>query len=346
MSKSPLPLILAGGAALLLLGGSRRKGPTRKIVEADFDVVYAPAQAPAEETPPPESLPSTHREVSDQEIGQMLLELGYQGYSPAAIMEFQKDWNSMMMWLWENNPQIDEDTPNYGPIDIDGKWGKKTESRAVRALKNVPPGERVAISLGDKIIEVDSFRDAVHKVWEYSENESSSIYESDYVGDGIKIYHFRAGNGSDGYYGELYLQDKDNPDKIITIHSLGIDGMISVDESISKFWRFRWEQFITFKDIIHRDRNDTSEIIKRLEDPAAYSGDGDIRIIDGPVWVELTPTAPVGSKETLKRVIDNMVSMLHKFTYPKYIKVRRPNGKLFFEGEFTPLKMPGNVERK
>lgn len=146
MTKSALPFLLAGGAALFFLGGKKKK-----------------------------TAPKTK---SAAEIKQILSDLGYDDSNveeaPArkdkVILRFQKDWNHMMMWLWEHNPNIDKYTPKYGVIAESGSWNPETDSRAARALANVPKGG-TSIIIDDQEIPVNNFRDMVQKAYSATLNE-------------------------------------------------------------------------------------------------------------------------------------------------------------------------------
>lgn len=176
MSNKTLPILVAGAAAIFLLGGksSKRKKKSKDSFDGyspatdGLEPEPAPGPGPAPGDPePPTPAPDPHRDV-----GQTLLELGYQGYSPISVAEFQKDWNEAMLWMYKYNPKISPSTPKYGTIGVDGVWGGETEARAMRALSNVPPGSGVEVEVFGKIIAVSSFRDMVHKIWAIAKSAS------------------------------------------------------------------------------------------------------------------------------------------------------------------------------
>lgn len=158
MSKSPIPLLMLGGAALLLIGG-RKARATTSSTPAPGATLH---EDPIPEKRAPSSSPSSVG-LSESGKNQLLIDLGYQGLHSNSIMAFQNDWNAMMVWLWDNNPNIDKNTPKYGLIGTDGKWGKITEARALRAIDHVPRGGTI-INIDDANFHVASFRDMVQKV--------------------------------------------------------------------------------------------------------------------------------------------------------------------------------------
>jgi len=161
MAKSPIPLLILGGAALFLMVGKKAKA-ARPAPSATLH------EDPIPEKHPPATVASG---LSDSDKNQLLIDLGYQGLNYNSIMAFQTDWNTMMVWLWNNNPNIDQNTPKYGLIGTDGKWGKITEARALRAIDHVPRGGTV-INIDDVNFHVSSFRDMVQKVKTFTSTAS------------------------------------------------------------------------------------------------------------------------------------------------------------------------------
>lgn len=74
---------------------------------------------------------------SVQEIGQRLLELGYGGYSPTAVMEFQRDWNIYSAYH-QAGLKLKSITPDpiYTYLNIGSPWGADEWSKSDFALKN------------------------------------------------------------------------------------------------------------------------------------------------------------------------------------------------------------------
>jgi len=183
MANNALPLLVAGGAALLLLSG-KKKGRSSKSTATAAPSPYGGGAAPgpgAPGSPAPAPAPSKPTATKDEDllepivIEQMLLDLGYppgavdgayDADTVTAIETFQMDWNSLMEWLWKHNPNISKGTPRYGKIGEDGKWGPQTESRAVRALDTVGVTGDSFITIGDDQIPVDNFRDMVLKSYQ------------------------------------------------------------------------------------------------------------------------------------------------------------------------------------
>jgi hypothetical protein len=164
MAKSALPLLLLGGAALVVMG--KKKTGARPAVGS-----------PA---PPPTASKPTATKPSELlaplAVEKMLNDLGYppgaidgtyDADTAAAVETFQMDWNSLMEWLWEHR-DIAKTDPKYGLIGVDGIWGPETESRAVRAYDKFGPGGDAFIEVGGSTVPVENFRDSVRQAYEHT----------------------------------------------------------------------------------------------------------------------------------------------------------------------------------
>lgn len=186
MSKSALPLIFAGGAALLFLSSKKRQRPTKSssvVSEYSKEDEYQSSYEPAVLNPKKEPVtePSkTSSGLSSEEKKRLIVDLGYPRYDYEFIRQFQIDWNALMTWLWNNNPNISPQTPGYGHISIDGKWGKETESRALRAIKAVPR-DGTLVDIDGHEIHVNNFHDMVRAVYTFNPNSNKKTIYDEYL---------------------------------------------------------------------------------------------------------------------------------------------------------------------
>ncbi len=177
-----LPILLIGGGALLLMGGKKKKKSSSKTSSGAG--VYG-SGTPAPGTPgSPAPAPNASKPTATKQeellepivVEQMLYDLGYPpgaidgGYdtdTETAVETFQMDWNSLMEWLWEHR-DVAETDPKYGKIKVDGTWGPKTESRAIRAYDKFPGVPGAYIIVDEKRIDVENFRDSVIQAYAHT----------------------------------------------------------------------------------------------------------------------------------------------------------------------------------
>ena len=181
MAKSALPLLLAGGAAVVLLAGKKKrssKGSSSSAAPYGEPTPYDPGAKGSPAPAPKPSKPEAKKESDLLEplaVENLLNSLGYppgaidgayDADTVTAIQTFQMDWNALMEWLYKHNPNINPDTPRYGKISEDGKWGPQTESRAIRAFDTVGSTGDASVELGGESYPVENFRDMVHVSYE------------------------------------------------------------------------------------------------------------------------------------------------------------------------------------
>jgi len=98
----------------------------------------------------------------------------YDSDTEIAVESFQMDWNSLMKWVWEYNPNITSKTPKYGLINVDGKYGPTTEKRLLRASAQFQDPNGSFVIIGEIEYPVSDFRDMVLTVYEHSPEMENS----------------------------------------------------------------------------------------------------------------------------------------------------------------------------
>ena len=131
------------------------------------------------------------------------------------------------------------------------------------------------------------------------------MYKGTNIGGGLIIYHFRAATGLDGYLAERFLQDPDDPTKIVLIKGRAFDGFIPRVET----WYKSLPTNLTSDEFIKKTRIEFSEDINYFMNNLDY------------FKRHFNEVKPVGSEELLKLLVHAMAEESEGFLNSGYIRI-------------------------